>query len=379
MEEINFFLTTDISIGMGLFEKASDIIKKQGAKKPGLIFDANLQGENYFDENLNKIKNNIPGCILLANEKNSEPTYAYLEEIKTELKKNNPDLIVAIGGGSTMDLGKGAALLLTNDVPALSLKGFPENVKNPLPLITIPSIFGSGSEVSFNAVFIDEKEGKKLGINTRKNFPTATLIDPLLTMSAPEKAVISSALDSLVHCADSFGSIKQTAFSRIFSKEGFKRTFDTLRNKNLDEPASRIDLAIGSICGTTALMNSGDGPTNGFAYYFGVKDKIPHGLAGGIFLKEVMSWNYRNGYTDYVKLQNGDDMTSKKDGNKKLLDSLNELYIKLNIPRLNSYGYNSKNSMNIAQEVSKALQGSFAGNPIPFTEKSAEEILNRLI
>ena len=147
---------------MGLFEKAADFIKKQGAKKPGLIFDANLQGENYFDKNLNKIKDNIPGCILLANEKNSEPTYAYLEKIKTELKKNNPDLIVAIGGGSTMDLGKGAALLLTNDVPALSLKGFPENVKNPLPLITIPSLFGSGSEVSFNAVFIDENEGRKM-------------------------------------------------------------------------------------------------------------------------------------------------------------------------------------------------------------------------
>ena len=87
MEEINFFLSTDISIGMGLFEKAADFIKKQGSKKPGLIVDANLQGENYFDENLNKIKNSIPGCILLANEKNSEPTYAYLEEVKTELKK----------------------------------------------------------------------------------------------------------------------------------------------------------------------------------------------------------------------------------------------------------------------------------------------------
>jgi len=126
-------------------------------------------------------------------------------------------------------------------------------------------------------------------------------------------------------------------------------------------------------------MNSGDGPTNGFAYYFGVKDKIPHGLAGGIFLKEVMSWNYRNGYNDYVQFQNGDNKTSKKDGNNKLFDNLNELYVKHNIPKLSNYGYNSKNSMNIAREVSKALQGSFAGNPIPFTYKSAEEILNRLI
>jgi len=379
MEEINFFLTTDISIGMGLFEKAADFINKQGAKKPGLIFDANLQGENYFDENLNKIKNSIPGCILLANEKNSEPTYAYLEKVKTKLKKNSPDLIVAIGGGSTIDLGKGAALLLTNDVPALSLKGFPENINSPLPLITIPSIFGSGSEVSFNAVFIDEKEGRKLGINTRKNFPTATLIDPLLTMSAPEKAVISSALDSLVHCVDSFGSTKNTAFSRIFSKEGFRRTFDALLYKNLDEPASRIDLAIGSICGITALMNSGDGPTNGFAYYFGVKDKIPHGLAGGIFLKEVMNWNYRNGYNEYSQLYTDDDNISSQGMNKKLFDEIDVLYNKYSIPKLTSYGYNNEHCSDIAKEVSHALKGSFKGNPIPFSVKSAEEILNKLL
>ena len=379
MELINFFLSTDISIGVGLFEKSSDLIKKQGAVKPGIIFDANLQGNNYFDNNLKKIKNNIPGSTFIKYKGNNEPTYTCLEYVKTELEKNIPDLVVAIGGGSTMDLGKGVALLLTNNVPALSLKGFPENINDPLPLMTIPSIFGTGSEVSYNAVFIDEIEGRKLGINTRKNFPTTALIDPMLTMSAPENAVISSALDTLVHCVDSFGSIKHTALSRIFSKAGFSKTFNALLSNNLDDLNSRIDLAIGSICGIVALMNSGDGPTNGFAYYFGVKNKIPHGLAGGIFLKEVMNWNYRNGYNDYHFLQNGSDIESQKNGNKILFDDFDKLYSKLNIPRLNNYGYNKEHIINIAKGVSAALQGSFAGNPIPFNDKSAEEILNNLI
>ena len=379
MELINFFLSTDISIGISLFEKSSEFIKKQGAKRPGIIVDGNLPGNKYFDDNLIKIKKNIPGCILLINKGNTEPTYTYLEEVKSELQMGNPDLIVAIGGGSTMDLGKGVALLLTNDVPALTLKGFPEKVNDPLPLITIPSIFGTGSEVSYNAVFIDEIEGRKLGINSRKNFPNATLIDPMLTMSAPEHAVISSALDTLVHCVDSFGSIKHTELSRIFSKAGFRKTFNALLSNNLDDLDSRIDLAIGSICGIVALMNSGDGPTNGFAYYFGVKNNIPHGLAGGIFLKEVMNWNYINGYNDYVLLQNEVDKTSKQVGNKKLFDDLNELYLKLKIPKLNRYGYNRKNIKNISREVAAALHGSFLGNPIPFNDKSAQEILNNLI
>ena len=62
MKLINFFLSTDISIGNGMFKKATDFIKKQGSKTPGIIFDANLKGNNYFDENLNKIRKNIM-CI----------------------------------------------------------------------------------------------------------------------------------------------------------------------------------------------------------------------------------------------------------------------------------------------------------------------------
>tara|TARA_Y100000588_G_scaffold390539_1_gene496332 strand:- start:1212 stop:2327 length:1116 start_codon:yes stop_codon:yes gene_type:complete len=371
MNLMNFFLSTNISIGIGLFEKISDFIHKQNAKKPGIIFDANLQKSDYFNNNIDNIKKSFPNALFVKNEKNGEPTYAYLEKIKEKFSQNTPDIIIAIGGGSTMDIGKGVALLLTNNVPALSLKGFPKNVVNPLPLITIPSILGSGSEVSYNAVFIDEKENRKLGINTKTNFPVATIIDPLLTMSAPTNAVISSAMDTLVHCVDSFGSKKSTILSKNFSKEGFNQTFTTLLNKNLNDPESRISLAIGSICGITALMNSGDGPTNGFAYYFGVKNKIPHGLAGGIFLKEVMQWNYRNGYNKYSDLLN--------QANEKLFDQLNILYKKLEIPKISKYGYNKKDVKNLSIKVSKALDGSFSGNPIPFDENSAEEVLNQLI
>jgi alcohol dehydrogenase class IV len=70
MELFNFFLYTDISIGIGLFEKTTEFIKKQGAKKLGIIFDSNLRSNNYFNDNLSKIKNNIPDCFLLANESN---------------------------------------------------------------------------------------------------------------------------------------------------------------------------------------------------------------------------------------------------------------------------------------------------------------------
>ena len=81
-------------------------------------------------------------------------------------------------------------------------------------------------------------EGRKLGINSQKNFPVKTIIDPLLTMSAPNSAVISSAMDSLVHCVDSFGSVRSTPLSKMFSIEGFKSTFNFLLKENLNDPVS---------------------------------------------------------------------------------------------------------------------------------------------
>jgi len=373
MGSFNFFLTTDILLGMNKFRSLHKVIKKHGSIIPGVIFDSNLLDNEYFIKNINLIKNKYSNSVFVVNDLKSEPSYGFLEQKTAEFIKGKPDIIVAIGGGSTMDLGKGIALLLTNSVPALSLKGYPEAVNDPLPLITIPSIFGSGSEVSYNAVFIDEIEGRKLGINTRKNFPANTIIDPLLTMSAPKTAVISSALDTLVHCVDSFGSVNSSPLSKIYSTEGFNRTFHTLENKDLDNPEARIDLAIGSICGIIALMNSGDGPTNGFAYYFGVKNKIPHGMAGGMFLKDVMHWNYGNGYNGYCNLLNDCDIE------KKLFDRFKIMYKKYEIPRLVDFGYKKEHIEKLAIEVSNSLKGSFKGNPIKFDTNSAKEILKKQI
>ncbi len=337
-----------------------------------------MAGSLYFQEVLKNLTSAYSNAVVYCNEFSGEPTYAHLETVAEFFRSNPPDALVAIGGGSTLDLGKGIALLMTNNVPALSLKGFPAGVNDPLPLVTVPSLLGSGAEVSFNAVFIDEVEGRKLGINSRKNFPKKAVIDPRLSMTAPLESVIASAMDSLVHCVDSFGSIKHTALSRIFSVEGFQRTFYALQQNQLDRAESRLDLAIGSVCGTAALMNSGDGPTNGFAYYLGVKHSVPHGLAGAIFLKEVMRYNHTHGYEKYALLNPMHSTPSPKEATIELLEQMDELYRLLRIPSLVPFGYGKGNVAEFARNASEALKGSFSGNPVEFNEESALAVVSQL-
>lgn len=373
MSLIKFNLSTDIIIGNYELKNLKKHIGDFSSRKTLIILDSALEDNDYLQGIINNLKKTNYNILIYINKFKREPTYEYLEKVRSDVTSLNPDLIVAIGGGSTMDLGKGIAILLKNNCSAIELKGFPKNINNPLPLITVPSVFGSGSEVSFNAVFIDENESRKLGINSRKNFPKRTIIDPIITMTAPLDIVLNSALDSLVHCIDSYGSKKANKLSRMLSVNGFNSSLNCLLNKDLSEPENRIDLAVGSICGIVALMNSGDGPTNGFAYYFGVKDNIPHGLAGAIFMRDVMKWNYKNGYKDYDKIVNFSD--SKKN----IFLLIDELYKKFDIPRLINYGYKKKDIDKLAVEVSKSLSGSFEGNPIIFDLNSAKEVLNEQI
>ncbi|MDT9547237.1 MAG: iron-containing alcohol dehydrogenase [Chlorobium sp.] len=376
---MNFFLTTDLVVGVNEALNLTNHLGELKSRRPGVIYDGVLEETPYFRDVKAAFLAGSPNAFFYCNEFKREPTYRHLENTAEHFRGIGVDCIVAIGGGSTMDLGKGVALLMTNNVPALSLKGFPSDVHDPLPLITVPSLPGSGAEVSYNAVFIDEDAGRKLGINSRKNFPKKAVVDPMLSMSAPLEAIVSSAMDSLVHCVDSFGSVKHTPLSRVFSVEGFRRSFYALQQNQLDRAESRIDLCLGSVCGTVALMNSGDGPTNGFAYYLGVRHKVPHGMAGAIFLKEVMRYNLTNGYDRYASLNAAPLKGTLREGAEELLSEMDDLYHQLAIPNLVPYGYSSANATEFAGEASGALQGSFGGNPIPFDKESAEYVVKRLV
>lgn len=374
---MNFFLSTDVIIGINEFNKVCDHLSNMRLLRPVIIYDINLEDSEHFKRNINLIKNYYSDIKIIVNDLNGEPTYQYLELKRNEIISFSPDSIIAVGGGSTMDLGKGLALLLTNDSPALSLKGFPKNINDPLPLVTIPSILGSGSEVSYNAVFIDEAENRKLGINSKNNFPKKTIIDPILSMSAPKNAVVSSAMDSIVHCVDSFGSQKSTPLSLMYSIKGFHSSLKFFIDDNFDDAKSRLSLAYGSICGIVALMNSGDGPTNGFAYYLGVNRRVAHGMAGAVFLIDVMNYNIENGFYDYHKLNPELNFSSTEQKCADLIKKLEKIYDAYKIPTLNHFGYNHRDIEDLAEKCSSSLSGSFAGNPINFDKNSAIKVIKK--
>ncbi len=373
MDTFSFKLKSDVKIGLGILKGFTDEVSPLNILKPLILCDENLLTSEYFIGLKPIFENFSKNGLFYVLKLNGEPSYELLSSLMDEIDLDIFDGVVSLGGGSTMDIGKGLALLAKNRCEPKKLKGFPSGLNLPLPHVTIPSVLGSGSEASFNAVFVDEKENKKLGINSANNFPSMVLVDPNLSMSAPLPAVLSSALDCMVHCVDSFGSLKSSPVSKMFSVEGFKNIWNFLTEEDIQKPISRMKLAQASIHGIYALMNSGDGPTNGFAYYFGVNNKIPHGMAGGMFLKDVMLWNFENGYNEYSRLL----YNTSTDSMESFFQKYDALLVDAKIPTLENYGYKLSDCKNLSEVVSSALSGSFSGNPISFNIDSAKWVLEQ--
>ncbi len=383
MRDFRFFLSTDLRFGNNQCLKLPDYIKDLGHSKIALIIDNGVVNNQQVIKCINSLKDNNISFDIYVNE-SVEPTYDYLEDFRKRFIGKSYDCLVGIGGGSTLDLTKGIATLLTNDGEAISFRGFPKLKNKPLPIIAIPTTAGTGSEVTYNAVFTDSKEKKKLGINSTLNFPSLAIIDPLIYIGMPEKAAISSGCDALVHTLESYVHKNNTPISRIFSKEAFRLLFNNLNR--LLEDFNNTDiwgaLSLGAYLAGIALINAGSGPSGAFSYPLGAVYKVPHGYAGAVFISKITKINVEKGYTDYADLydliEGADKTISNEDKNLKFAVELQNLMDKLKVPRnLRDFGL-KKPDIEFLLSQYDILKGAIDQNPIEITKEDCKKMFQEL-
>src|SRR5208282_4918269 len=270
-KSFRFRVATNLRYGVGESEKLGEEASELGFSSAAAIVDQAVAAHPQVVKALQSVRDR--GLTLdVFRSSEPEPSYRYLDSFKKQFEGKDYDCLIGIGGGSAMDLAKGIAVLLTNPGAAISFRGFPKLKNKPLPIIAIPTTAGTGSEVTYNAVFTDTDQQKKLGINSLLNFPVAAIIDPLMTADCPVSVSISSGSDALVHTLESFVHKDHTPVSRLYSIEAFRLLYHNL-GALLDRPSDlevRGSLALGAYLAATALMNSGSGPSGAFSYPLGV-------------------------------------------------------------------------------------------------------------
>jgi alcohol dehydrogenase class IV len=232
------------------------------------------------------------GALTFLDGPSSEPDFDYLEGLKATAAAADPTLVIGIGGGSTMDAAKGLAIVLENPGPCDQYQGLELYNRPGRPCVAIPTLFGSGAEVTPSAVFFNRKKNKKGGINGTAVFPTLAIVDPVLMAEVPLAVSASTAMDSLVHAIESSVSRCSTDVTRIFARQAARTVIAAL--DGLDGPARMASLGLlaeGAFLAILSLMHSEQGLAGGASYPMGVFHAVPHGVGGGRCLPHAILAN----------------------------------------------------------------------------------------
>jgi alcohol dehydrogenase class IV len=212
----------------------------------------------------------------------------------TEVRDGQYDLVVGLGGGSSMDAAKIVAVMAVHSGQIEDMFGT-ENVPGcGLPTIMIPTTSGTGSEATINSILTDTKNHVKKGVVSRYLMPDVAIVDPLMTVSCPLKVSAASGMDTLTHAIESYVSIKATPETRLFALEAIRLCAQHLRTAVLNgaNVAGREGMARASLYAGISISNAGTAAVHAMAYPLGAEFHTPHGVSNALLLPYVMEFNY---------------------------------------------------------------------------------------
>jgi len=222
-----------------------------------------------------------------------EPGLKLADEAMKLAKKNRTDCIVGVGGGSALDIAKAVSILLTNGGKAEEYLGLGKIKKPGVPKIMIPTTAGTGAEVTFTAVFINEKTQSKGGMNGDPLYPDVAILDPKLTLSLPPAITAATGIDAFTHALEAFVSTQAHVISDMYAIEAMDLISRNLgpayaNGSNLE---ARAAMLLGSLLGGKALATAGVGLVHAMAYPLGGMFNTAHGLANAVLLPYVVEYN----------------------------------------------------------------------------------------
>jgi len=281
-----------IVFGNGELLKLAGHIKDLHAKNPLVVIDKNLAKTGVLEQ-IEKIL--LPGGIKFTvyDKVEPEPPIELADEGAKLAVKNKCDIVIGVGGGSAMDVAKAIAVLATNKGGAVDYLGLNKVPGPGLPKIMIPTTAGTGSEVTFTAVFVRKNLKKKEGMNSPYLYPELALLDPELTLSLPAAPTAHTGLDALCHAIESYTSVNSSPMSEMFSLEAIALIAENLRTCVHDgrNIIAREKMLLGSLYAGIGLANAGVTAVHSLSYPLGGKYGVGHGLANTMMLQAVMAFN----------------------------------------------------------------------------------------
>lgn len=300
MREIVVLNPNRVVFGEGSMQRfVSDFIEK-GFKRMFLLSIAELR--TTLTPFLEELKSH--GIAIVTDESIvGEPTFDDFNGILLKAKDFDADSIVGIGGGSVLDVAKLVAAQLKNTQTLDEIKGIGNLKERKVYVACIPTTSGTGSEVSPNAIFVND-QGEKVGIISPYLVPDAAYIDPVLTVLLPKKITAATGIDALTHCLEAYTNKFAHPFVDLYALEGVRIIAKYLKRACDDgtDLEARTQVALGSMYGGMCLGPVNTAAVHALSYPLGVEYHIPHGLSNALLLPYVMEYNIEADCSKYERI-----------------------------------------------------------------------------
>lgn len=319
-----------------------------------------------------------------------EPEVANVDRAVKKLHEHQAgpgDFLLAIGGGSAIDLAKAAAALATNR-GSTTVQDYLEGVgrglkisEPPLPLLAMPTTGGTGAEATKNAVISSYDPLFKKSLRSEQMLPRIVLVDPELAVSLPPAATAHSGMDAITQLIESYLSRSARPIPQALAIDGLRRALPALPEAvhNGNSRPAREAMAQAALLSGMALANSGLGLAHGVAAALGVHARVPHGLACAVMLPVALRVNRPVCEADLSQLARdtvGGKWPSDAAAADAFLDRIDELAAEVGVPRrLSELGVRREQ---IADLVSASRGNSMNGNPRQLDDAELSQVLEQM-
>ena len=289
---VRFMLNETSYFGKGAREELAPEIKNRGFKKAFVVTDKSLACGviNKVTDVLEKA--GIP--FEVYSEVKPNPTIKNVTDGIEACKKSGADVIVAVGGGSSIDTAKGISIVMTNPDRAdiVSLNGASNTVNRGMPVIALPTTSGTAAEVTINYVITDEEREVKMVCVDPHDIPIMAIVDSDLMATMPKSLASATGMDALTHAVEGYITKAHNTMSDMFHMKAIKLIFKYLPaavNEKDEEAIEMMGLA--QYIAGMGFSNVGLGIVHSMAHQLGAVYDTPHGLANAILLPTAMRFN----------------------------------------------------------------------------------------
>lgn len=291
LQDYSLKMPNNIHAGEYALEKLENIIN-EGVNKIAIFTSDGLINLGLVENSIQIIKKLGIDYTLITGIP-PEPNYHDAQAAIDTFKKEQADFIIALGGGSIMDIAKLASILSTDEYTVKDLLDDPLLAKKQIPTLMIPTTAGTGAEATPNAIVGVPEKDLKIGIVNDDMIADYVILDGRLTQNLPKDIAAATGVDALCHAIECYTSEKANPISNMFALEALDLILDNIVEACTNKEAlkAKSNMLLGAFYGGVAITASGTTAVHALSYPLGGKYHIAHGVSNAILLTPVMKFN----------------------------------------------------------------------------------------